>query len=151
MPSLRIARSNQAASAYRTDFAELADQVREAKIALEVAEAHYRQANDELAALMSAKGSKTGAALLGDGVKYRITFVQAERLEINESGLRKAIGAVVFDKLCDLKLNRSKLELAVAEGRVDPAVVGLHSQRKLNRPSFRFSELTGFTPGVEDG
>jgi hypothetical protein len=78
-----------------------------------------------------------------------MTMTQSERLEVNEPGLRKAMGAPQFDRLCDLKLNRQKLEVAIAEGRVDPMVVSAHTTRKANSPYIRMSALTERTPQTD--
>jgi len=139
MATLRIARASPRPHD-RAELARLADQVRVCKAAQVAAEAATREAQAELVTAMSARGYKTMTTDLDDGIRYKVTVVQAERLDVNEAGLRKALGAGVYDKLCDLKLNRQKLEVAVAEGRVDPVVVATHASKRLLTPYVKLSE-----------
>lgn len=62
--------------------------------------------------------------------RYKITKRFSERVVVNESGLKKALGAVKFNKLTDRKLNRAKLNAAVAAGEVDPVLVAQNSDIK---------------------
>ena len=82
-------------------------------------ESRHREIQAEILTLMAAHGVKTGTVTMDDA-RYRLTSVQGERLSIDEPGLRKALSAPVFDRLCNLRLDRTKLELSIAEGGVDP-------------------------------
>lgn len=143
MPAqLRIARSKE----HRHDFIDsikvALEQLQASREAREVAETRYRLAEQAVLTLLASVGQKSAVVATDDG-RYRVTSSQGERLVVNESQLRKAISAPVYDKLCDLKLNRLKLEEAIAEGRVDPVVVASHTEKVTNKPSVRVTLISG--------
>lgn len=57
------------------------------------------------------------------GTKFTATYTQRTTTQIDEKGLRKALGARVFDKHTVKKLDRKALEKAMSDGVVDPMVV----------------------------
>ena len=140
--SLRVTRSRSKPADYAEVLAALTERLKDSKIVLDEAEEANRQIQAEIMSLMAAHGVKTGTVALDDA-RYRVTTVQNERLNIDEPGLRKALSAPVFDKLCLLKLDRTKLELAIAEGRIDPIVVASHTSHQQNRPYVKLSLIAG--------
>lgn len=76
------------------------------------------------------------------GKKYTVTYVQARTTVINESSLRKAIGAATFDKYTTKKLDRKKLEAAIEKGAIDPVVVSMHAEERFSKPFLKFTDST---------
>jgi hypothetical protein len=72
---------------------------------------------------------------------HRFTIVQAERVKINEDGLRKALGARAFNKLTIRKVDQKKVTEALTQGEIDPVVVSQYTEAVLNRPSIRITEV----------
>lgn len=90
---------------------------------------------------MAAKKRKTYSMTdLNEGMVYGVTFVQAERYEINEKGLRRALTAKVYDKYTEKKLNRKALEEAMSRGEVDPMKVSKYVEVTKGQPYLRYSE-----------
>jgi hypothetical protein len=133
--TLRIARSRD------VDHLGLAaDEVRALKDEKTALDARLSAAQERLVALMLADGRKS--VHVGDGQHgYRATLVESKTLEVNEPGLRKALSAPVFDRLCDLRLNRRKLEKAVAEELIDARVVAIYTSEVPKTPYVRFSKV----------
>lgn len=71
---------------------------------------------------MKHKQVKTAYVSAG-GVKFSATYTQRTTNQINEQGLRKALGARVYDKFTTKKLDRKALETAMTDGVVDPMIV----------------------------
>jgi hypothetical protein len=86
------------------------------------------------------KNQDKTAEVQDGGKAYRVTFVQGETTEIDEPGLRKALGATQYRKYTQEKLDRKKLEAALDQGEVDPIVVGQHVRVKPNKPFLRYTE-----------
>lgn len=83
---------------------------------------------------------KKSASIKDGGKYYKATIVSPERVDIDEKGLAKEIGATAFRKVSDLKVNRKKLEEALASGELSAEVVGKHLHTKDARPYIRFTE-----------
>lgn len=84
---------------------------------------------------------QTKSAEVQDGGKaYRVTYVQGETTEIDEPGLRKALGATTYRKYTQEKLDRKKLEAALDLGELDPIEVGQHVRVKPSKPFLRYTE-----------
>lgn len=78
---------------------------------------------------------------LQDGGKtYKVTYVQNMRTEIDEKGLKKAMGAVKFRKICKQVVDRKVLESALDTGEVDPNIVGQYVKEVPSAPFLRFTE-----------
>ena len=76
-----------------------------------------------------------------DGEKVRtVTFVQQERTQIDEKGLRRALTAKVYDKYTIKKLDRKALEEAMGTGEVDPMVVSKYVSPVKGEPFLRYTE-----------
>jgi len=113
---MQIARNTDpaVAEAFRDFITKKTDADRAIR-ALEDAEA-------KLLGLMESKQIKT-ATQQYDGIKFSATYTQRTTHQINEQGLRKALGARAFDKFTVKKLDRKALEQAMSNGDVDPMVV----------------------------
>lgn len=72
--------------------------------------------------MMEENQRKTLTYIEGDS-KFTATYTQRTTNQINEKGLRKALGARVYDKFTEKKLDRKALETAMSDGVVDPSVV----------------------------
>jgi hypothetical protein len=140
--TMRIVRSRARPAEYVDSLKEAVENLRALREHLDTVEQNYHQAQTEVLTILAEAGVKSSTVTLQDG-RYRVTHVANERIEVDETGLRKAISAPVFDKLCDLKLNRTKLEIAIAEGRVDPVVVASNSKRTTSKAYPKLSLVAG--------
>lgn len=118
---------------------DLIEQYATAKAYLADAEAQVKYAGKKLTEYMAANQRKSLSRKDG-GKIYRVTYVQNTSTQINEEGLKKALGAKQFHKLTTEKLDRKKLSDAMDSGEVDPMIVGAHVTEKLSAPFIRFTE-----------
>jgi ATP-dependent helicase YprA (DUF1998 family) len=72
--------------------------------------------------------------------KTKVTMVRPETMTFDENGLRKALGAKVFNKLTTAKLDRKKLEKAIESGEIDPVVVAQNTTLILQNTHIRVTE-----------
>lgn len=93
----------------------------------------------ELIELMESKQQKS---VIGNTVfgKLQATYVRRTTVQVDEEGLRKSMGAKVFDKYTDSKLNRRKLEKALEDGEVDVSVVSPFVSEKAGAAYLRWTE-----------
>jgi len=82
---------------------------------------------------------KTTADLEDGDVVYNFRVSRRTTTAIDEKGLRKALGARVFDKFTERKLNRKKLEDAIDQGAVDQLVVAQYVEAKKSEPFLTFT------------
>jgi len=139
---LRIARSTSRAAEYRDLLATAVDQLEQMRQARDFAQTDFEDAQANVLALMSAHKIKT-STVMRDDARLKVTVVESETMDFNERSLRKALSAPVYDKLCDLKLNRQKLEEAIADGRVDPVVVASNTTVTKRKPYVRVTPIKG--------
>lgn len=138
--TLRIARSRARPAEYVDTLRQATAELRDRKQELADAEEAAQAAQNEVLTILASANIKNSTVTLDDG-RYQVTSVQGERLVVHEDGLRKAITAPVFDRLCNLKLDRTKLEIAIAEGRVDPVVVASHTTKHQNKPYIKLTQI----------
>lgn len=69
------------------------------------------------------------------------TVVLGEILQINEKGLRKALKAKNYDRLCDLKLNRTKLQAAMRGDANTALVVAQYTEIVPKKPYVRLTAV----------
>jgi hypothetical protein len=105
------------------------------KTSIRELQARFDAAEAEVVQLLAELGQKTR-----DAGNYKCTVVRTETLVFDESGLKRAIGAVQFNKLTNRKLDRKKLEAAVEAGTVDRVVVAQNSLVKEGSPYLRITE-----------
>lgn len=137
-PNLRIARLDEAPN---EDERDLLGEYIAARRAFDQAERHLKKIAEELADDMAANHRKSFSLTdLNEHKVHTVTFVQAERVELDEKGLRKALTAKVFDKYTVKKLNKKALEEAMGRGDVDPMVVSKYVEAKKGLPYLRYTE-----------
>lgn len=73
---------------------------------------------------------------------YKATLVKNESYKVNELGLKRAVGAKVYNKLTKAVLDKKKLEKAVEDGVVDPVIVAQNSELTTSKLYIRISETT---------
>jgi hypothetical protein len=133
--ALRIARINEAA----TEDHDLLGEYVAAKQAADQANRHLKIIEAKLAADMEERHQKTYKMIDGDKVRT-VTYVRAERVQLDEKGLRRALTAKVYDKYTEKKLNRKALEEAMGRGEVDPMIVAKYAQPVPGTPFLRYTE-----------
>lgn len=71
---------------------------------------------------MAENRRKSLSLTMGDK-QFSATYTQRTTTQINEEGLRKALGATVYDQFTVKKLDRKALEKAMTDGDIDPITV----------------------------
>lgn len=99
----------------------------------------YEDTQEATIGLFEGQGVETVLVDVDESTRVQATVVGGTLLDIDEVKLRKRLGAKVYDGLCTSKLDRSKLEDAVARGEVDPVAVAACSTE---RPKKKFIKLT---------
>jgi len=122
----------------RRESDELTDYI-EARRAHDEATARLNAAKKALVAKMTRDQQKSFSRRDG-GKQYKVTFVQSMRTVIDEPGLKKAMGAVAFRKVCKQVIDRKTLEEAMDQGTVDPMVVGQFVKEVPSEPFLKFTE-----------
>jgi hypothetical protein len=134
--ALRIARSS--AEPQDEDQQDLFADYVAAKQAVDQAQRHLNQIKAKLVAEMGEKHQKSWTKQVGNRV-HTVTYVQSNKVEIDTTGLRKALTAKVYDKYTTRELDTMKLQAAMDEGDVDPMVVARFAQEKPGTPYLRYS------------
>jgi len=111
----------------------------DAKKALDLAQNRLKKAQAVLLDQMAHDHQKS-YRWTKEGRTYGVTYVRAERVEVDEKALRKALTAKVFDKYTVRKLDRKAMEAAIDTGDIDPMVVAKHVLTKPGEPYLRYSE-----------
>lgn len=84
-------------------------------------------------------------ALIGDGYtgnRYRARVVRKDSVKINETGLKKALGARLFNKATKTVLDRKKLDELMQTGEIDPVIVSTNSEIVPQKPYISFTKVT---------
>ena len=123
---------------YRQQVTAAESRLRAAQEVFDQAQADLGAAKTALIELMDAKHRKTATYFVGN-VQHKITIVRAERVTVDEKGLRKAVGARTFKTLLTYKVSNDLLRKAIQEGRLDSAVVAQYVHVDTNAPSVRLS------------
>jgi|SRR6478735_74354 len=110
---------------------------------LQEAQAEYDGYKEALIEKMTREQRKS-YSLDDGGKRYKVTYVQNIRTQVDEPGLKKALGAVKFRKYCKQVLDRKALETALDTGEVDPNIVGQYVKELPSAPFLKFTE--GATP-----
>lgn len=97
----------------------------EAKRLADHAISQLDQAEAALLKVMEAKQRKT-VTVESEEKKISATYTQRMSAVIDEVGLKKRLGARVFNKHTVRKLDRKSLEAAMERGEVDPHVVAMY-------------------------
>lgn len=80
--------------------------------------------------------SETGGTITG-------TLVESSTITYDADGLRKALGAKVFDALCTMTLDTKKLDEAVAKGEIDAVAVARFAFEQPRAPFIKVTEKDG--------
>jgi hypothetical protein len=87
-------------------------------------EARRKEAGSRLLPAMQDLGmTRSRLKNFSDDESAIVSIKQRETMKIDERRLKKAIGAQAFNKLTTPVLDEAKLEAAISEGRLDPAMV----------------------------
>jgi len=111
----------------------------EALKAADQANDRLTQAKEKLLAYMEEGKTKTIKWTDASNRIASITYVQSRTPVIDEKGLRKALGARVFDKYTVKKLDKRKMEAAMETGEVDPVTVAKFVTERLSAPYPKFT------------
>jgi hypothetical protein len=78
-----------------------------------------------------------------DGVSRAVTYVAKRTPVIDETGLRKALTAKVFDRFTKRVLDKKAMEAAMDSGLVNPVTVSKYVSLKPSRPylEYRVKEI----------
>ncbi len=106
-----------------------------AKQLAERAQADVEEARDMLVYELEKAGAKSHTY---EG--HRATVVKTSSYAFNESGLKKALGARVFNKMTTAKLDKKKLEAAMEAGDVDPRIVATYATEREGAAHIRLTE-----------
>lgn len=104
-----------------------------------LANKEVKELEEKIIDSLTRRNQKSASYRDGEGI-IRVTLVRSETTEINEMGLKKALGAKKFNKLTDRKLNRQKLEKAMASGEVNAVIVAQNSAFSSRNPYIRLTE-----------
>lgn len=116
---------------------EAIERFREAKHNMEAAELDCADAQDQLIHVMGDQKTSTTTV---DGYRVTVTKVEAVVLVTEEDPLKKRLGARLWDRVTVKKLDKSKLEDAIARGEVDPTVVAQCSKEVPRKPYVKLTE-----------
>lgn len=110
-----------------------------------LARQNMRQIQDEITELegdlikfMETNQRKSVSAKVGT-MDHRVTYVRSKRVKVDEKGLKKALGARLFNKFTVTKLDTKKLESGLDEGLVAPEAVSPYITEELSNPYLRYS------------
>lgn len=80
------------------------------------------------------------------GVRYTTTATSRTTMNFDESGIKKALGARIYNKLTSAKLDRAKLQEAIESGTVDAGVVSQHTQTVQGATTLRLTKKAADEP-----
>lgn len=127
------------------DLEELTSLYLSAKAVKESAERVFSETQESLLAAMREQQRKSYSH---NG--RRFTVVASERSTIDEAGLKKSLGAPLWNKITTSSLDRQLLKQAMLTGAVDPVLVAQHTTVQQNKPHIRTSEETQSPSSSED-
>lgn len=109
---------------------------------LKAAKERFDKVQNELAQHMLVNEIKSDLVCVR-GEDWKVTVVAAESTSVDADGLRQAMGAVAFRKVCKQRVDNKLLEKAIADGVVPAEVVAQHVTIKPNTPYVRVTRVTG--------
>lgn len=134
MTSIRLKVPSKAEPEWRETFLEFVRAKDEAKRA----EGVWRDHQSTLVERWSEEDRKSFTTTDGD-VKVSGSLIAGTETHVDEDRLKKALGAVEFNKLTKRVLDPTKVSAAIERGDLDPAVVAECSYDKPKRPYIRVS------------
>lgn len=78
---------------------------------------------EELVGLMQTSGMKSTTVDAANGEHLSVTLVEGTSIVIDESLLKKKLGARMWDRVTSRVLDKRKLDANVAAGDIDPMVI----------------------------
>lgn len=111
-----------------------------AKEAKEIAEERFDKIQNELSQYMLVNEIKSDLVSVS-GKDYKVTVVAAESARVDSEGLKKAMGAVAFRKVCKQRVDNKLLEKAIADGVVSAEVASKFVTIQQNTPYARVTPL----------
>lgn len=112
---------------------------REAKMVVIAAEAQAAEADARLMDYLASKGQQSGSYRNGSKI-VTAKIVKSETTSVDETGLKKAIGAAAFGKITVQRVDQTRLKNAMVAGEIDPVVVAQYTTIKQRAPYIRYSE-----------
>lgn len=103
------------------------------------ANAAVKELQSELLELLAQHRRKSYSVPRGNHI-FKATRVSSSRTSVNEEGLKKELGARLFNKATKRVLDKAKLEKMMDEGQVDPMIVGKHVVVKDSNPYIKISK-----------
>lgn len=120
------------------DYYDLLESYIERRIMRDMAERAFRQSEEKLVAWMEEHRRKS--VRLDDGEHiFSATYKQATRTEINEQGLRKALGAPTYDKYTVRALDKKALDKAITDGEISSMTVAPFVTRTTGNPYLQYT------------
>lgn len=120
------------------DEAELQSALSQLKVQHEQLALHkelYDRAQQDVTAIMERMQRKSYVHL-----GTRFTMVKSSAPNIDAAGLKKALGARLYNKFTTAKLDTKKLEAAMNDGLVDTVVVAQYTSYVDRKPYLRITE-----------
>ena len=118
---------------------DLLDEFIETKRSAEEATRRLKMVEEQLLKSMELTSEKTKVKKDG-GKYYRATYVRNTQTKVNEDQLKEQLGEEKYAELCDLKLNKKKLEEAANTGEVPLTVVAAVVTEVPGKPYIRYTE-----------
>jgi len=117
----------------------LVDDYLEARLARDKAQARFAEVEERLIKQMEADQRKSFHWNRA-GQQRTLTYVGGHTTQIDEIGLRKAMGARNFDRYTHKVLDRRAMERAMDTGEVDSVTVSRFVTLKPKKPYLKYSE-----------
>lgn len=134
---MRIVRGSKEPTAGEQRANALHDVV-EAREAADKANAKLKEAEHRFLALLEEQQLKSSGVRVGK-TRWLGTLTSRTTYSFNESGLRKALTAKVYDKYTVRHLDRTQLKKAVENGDVDASVVAQYTTPHTSGPFLRLT------------
>jgi hypothetical protein len=109
---------------------------------LKAAKERFDKVTNELAQHMLVNEIKSDLVCVR-GEDYKVTVVAAESTSVDSEGLKKAMGAVAYRKVCKSRVDTKLLETAIRDGVVSAETVASYVTIKNNTPYVRVTTVTG--------
>lgn len=124
-----------------TELTEHLQQMQETKQLIERAERDFAYAQEQVIKLMEQAGNKTAVVDM-DGAKIKVTVVEQERMKINDTELRNAIGEDTFNLVTVRKVDTVLLKEAITKGTIEADVVAKVTTIAKSSPYVRISTVS---------
>jgi ribosomal protein S1 len=121
------------------ELAEAVLEYEDAKAAEAAATERRQDAQDRVATLLESAGYKSQTVDYGDR-RLRVTRSQSDYIaNVDEKGLKKALGAKIWRAVSVTKLSQPLLKSAIERGEVDPLIAGQYLEVKQKTPTISLS------------